>query len=178
MSSVILDIDGVIADFEGAFCNKFGWEYREFVKLEYRYPDRAEQINWFAASPQTYERLDIIETGIKIARFCENEGYDIRVISSRPMHMTRLTAEWLKLNRVPFSSLSLENGSKMGRIERVNPLFVVDDLLEVCEQCAELGIPSFLIDHPWNQKEDLDGIIYRIESFDEFLGAFTNYFDI
>jgi len=177
-NAVVLDVDGVLADFEGAFCDKFGWQYRNMTKLEYRYPAKSYEIGTFSLASRTYEYLDIVELGVKIARFCENERFNIHVISSRPAYTERITGTWLKQNKIPFHFLSTENGSKTFRIERAKPLFVVDDLLSVCEECANIEIPSFLIDQPWNQKEDLDGIIYRIKTFDDFLFVFDNYFDV
>jgi len=176
--SMCLDLDGVVADFEGEFCKKFGWDNREFVKLEKRYPECREEIGWFSESSKTYRELDVLDVGIRIARFCENAGIDIHVVTSRPIYTTKVTGDWLKSNKVPFDYLSVTNGVKLGIIERINPLFIVDDLLSVVEPCANVGIPSFLIDHPWNQKDDLDGIIYRIKNFDEFLAKFTLYFDM
>lgn len=176
--NVCIDIDGVLADFERAFCENFGWENRWFVKLEYRYPEKGYEIGLFSGASKTYERLDVLELGVKIARFCENAGYNIHIVSSRPAYTEQVTGLWLKQNKIPFHFMSIENGSKMGRIERLAPLFVVDDLLEVCDVCAELGVPSFLIDHPWNQRDKLDGIIYRIKTFDEFMTNITKYFDI
>lgn len=178
MTNVVIDVDNTLADFEGAFCEKFGWEHRYFSKLEYRYSYKALEIGLFVNSPKTYETLDIIELGVQIARFCENENFDINVISSRPQSTEEITGLWLKQNKIPFHFLSTEDGSKIFRIRRANPLFVVDDMLDVCEQCANLGIPSFLIDHPWNQQRDLDGIIYRVKTFEDFLEKFTLYFDV
>jgi len=177
MRDIVLDLDGVCADFEGAFCKKFGWDNREFVKLERRYPECEEEIGWFSQASKTYRDLEVMDVGARIARFCENEKMDIHVVTSRPIYTTQTTGEWLKVNKIPFKYLSVTNGVKLGIIERINPLFIVDDLLNVVEPCASVGIPSFLIDHPWNQKEDLDGIIYRISSFDEFLAKYTAYFD-
>lgn len=175
--TVVLDIDNCLADFEGEFCRKFGWKHRGFEKLEYRYPDMREEIEWFVQSPSTYRNLDVIELGVKIARFCENEGFEIHVVSSRPESTITDTCAWLKQNKIPFHYLSVENGSKLGRIERIAPVFAVDDLLRVVYGCSNMGIPSFLIAHPWNKREVLDGSIHRIRTFDEFLGKFTTYFD-
>ena len=174
---VVIDCDGVLADFEGSFCENFGWERRRFDKLEYRYPGRAEEIGWFVQSPMTYENLDIIDTGVKIARFCENAGFDIHIVTCRPKQTEISTGWWLKQNGIPFTSLSVHT-VKTGKIEMINPLFAVDDRLDVAEQLAEVGIPVFLLDWPWNQKDDLDGIIYRIETFDDFVTTFERYFDI
>ena len=35
----VLDIDGVLADFEEGFCEAFGYSNRDLYSLEERYPD-------------------------------------------------------------------------------------------------------------------------------------------
>lgn len=176
--SVVLDIDGVLADFEGYFCYRFGWENRNLYKLEERYPKRVEEIEYFVQSPMTYSSLNLIELGAKIARFCENQGFEISIVSSRPKSAEDVTMKWLQRNKIPFNYVSVGYLNKFLVIERLNPLFIVDDLTSMVELCANYGIPSFLMAQDWNKKLDSNGIKYRIESFDEFLHIFDRYFDL
>lgn len=178
---VVLDCDGVLFDFEGLFGKTFGWEKQDIVCLESRYPDKAYEIDLFVLSSKTYEQLDVLDLGVRIARFCENEKFRIHVVSSRPSHALQTTGVELKRNKIPMHYLSVDDewrSPKVGRIANIQPLFIVDDMLSVVEKCADLGIPAFLIDQPWNQKDDLDGIIYRVKTFDEFLSKFNLYFDV
>jgi len=174
-NAVVLDCDGTVFDFEGLFCKKFGWERRHFVNLEMRYPNKAYEIELFSLSSRTYEQLDIIEMGVKIARFCD-EIFDIHFVTNRPSHTTQVTGLALKSNKIPFKYLSVGENSKIRRIQRISPLFIVEDLLSVVEPCADLGISSFLIDSPWNQKDGLHPLIHRIKTFEEFLVLYTVYF--
>lgn len=176
--NVVIDLDGVVYDFERAFCEKFGWEHRELFKLEERYPDKSVEIELFSTSGRTYRELCVMEDGGKITRFCQNAGHTINIISSRPFYMKELTREALLKDKIPFHKLEVGVMHKIFKIKQLKPLFVVDDMLSVVEECAEVGIPSFLVDHPWNQKADLDGIIYRVKNFNEFLARYTDYFDV
>ena len=175
---VVIDIDNVCADFEGSFCNKFGWENRDVVGLELRYPEHVEEIETFTWSPSTYEYLDVLDIGVRIARFCYTAGFDIYMVSSRPQDVEAITGRWLKQNKIPFHFMSVDSGSKFDRIHSIRPVFIVDDLFSVCARSADAGIPAFLIDHPWNQEDvGFHGIIYRVKKFSDFVEKFQNYFD-
>ena len=60
---VVVDIDGVLADFEGAFVKTFGDDRRELESLEARYPSRSRSINEFVYDPHTYIHLEPIPLG-------------------------------------------------------------------------------------------------------------------
>jgi hypothetical protein len=167
-NAIVLDVDGVLADFEKAFCERFGYEKRHCVNLEERYPKDADLIDLFVNFSPVYERLDSIPMGREIAKWCNKKGFDTHIVSSRPDYITAATGMWLKRNSIPFRYLSVANTSKVDRIIRINPLFVVEDILSTCLKCADFGIPSFLVDWPWNQCEDLPKLVKRIRNFDEF----------
>ena len=167
-NSVVLDVDGVLADFEKAFCEKFGYNKRHCVNLEQRYPKDTDLIDLFVNFSPVYEKLDTIPIGCEISKWCDKKGFGIHVVSSRPDYVTWTTSTWLKRNKIPFHYLSVANIPKVDRIIRINPLFVVEDILSTCLKCAEFGIPSFLVDWPWNQSDNLPKLVKRIHNFDEF----------
>jgi len=172
---VVLDLDNVVFDFDGAFCKKFGWENRELVCLEHRYPDRADEIELFVQNPATYGKLDVLSLGTQIAKYCDENGMSTTFVSNRAMSAERITGIELKKNKIPFFSYSVGRESespKLARIAEIAPLFVVDDMLRVAEGCADISIPCFLVDQPWNFKENLHPLIYRITTFSEFLEKF------
>jgi hypothetical protein len=165
---IVIDVDGVLADFEKAFCNKFGYRKRWCVNLEDRYPRMLDQIDLFVNLSSVYEHLDVVHTGYEIAKWCSQKGFDIHVVSSRPDYAIQVTDAWLKRNRIPYSDLSVANSSKLDRIININPLFIVEDILENCLKCADFGIPSFLINWPWNQSKNLPKLVKRVHNFQEF----------
>ena len=166
---VILDCDGVLADFEKAFCERFGYDRRNFVNLQDRYPKLFDQIDLFVNFSPVYDRLDIIPVGYEISKWCEKQGFNIHIVSYRPDYTTQTTGAWLKRNKIPFKYLSIAQTSKVDRIININPLFVVEDILSTCLKCADLGIPSFLVDWPWNQSNNLPKLVKRVHNFQEFL---------
>lgn len=166
--AAILDVDGVLADFEDAFCEKFGYNGRHLVNLEERYPEYKDEIEMFVMSSLTYESLDIIPLGVKIARWCEDNGFDIYIVSSRPAYTVKVTGLWLKQNKIPFHFLEVGVQPKINTIIRADPMFVVDDMLKVCEDCYRFNVYSVLFDQPWNQGEIPDVLVERIKDFRSF----------
>lgn len=166
-----IDIDGVLADFEGAFCEKFGWESRHLVRFEDRYPDRADEIEAFVSSSKTYERLDILHLGVQIVKFLKHRGFDIHMVSSRPEYCSQVTGLWLKRNKIPFHFLSVGIFNKFGYYANQNPALVVEDMYDVAANCASFGISTFLIDQPWNFSVN-SWNIRRIKTFEKFLADF------
>jgi 5'(3')-deoxyribonucleotidase len=170
-SSVVIDIDGVLADFEGAFCRKFGFNHREYVELERRYPLKAYEIDLFVNSPLTYANLDILPLGVEIAKWFYDNKFDIHLISSRPEQLLTKTAFWLKRNKIPFHFLQVGVQTKLGSVLRINPVVAIDDMLKFVLSYADFDIPSLLIDQPWNQEENLPLSVRRIKNFSDFLAA-------
>jgi len=166
--SICIDIDGVLADFEGAFCRKFGYDDRDVFRLEDRYPTHKDEIGLFVLSSATYEQLDVIPLGVKIARWCEEQDLEIYVLSSRPVHVTQVTGLWLKRNKVPFHFLELGVSSKIPEIVRIDPLFVIDDQASICQKCNDFQVYSMLFDQPWNRSNGLPNLIKRIRNFQDF----------
>lgn len=166
--SVVLDIDGVLADFEGSFCEKFGYNGRHLVSLEERYPEYKDDVELFVMSSVTYERLDVLPLGVKIANWCEDQGFDIYILSSRPTYMTKTTGLWLKQNKIPFHFLQVGVHRKITEIIRIDPMFVIDDMYEVCHTCSNFNVYSMLFDHPWNQDENIEVLWRRIKNFQDF----------
>ena len=51
---------------------------------------------------------------------------------------------------------------------------IVEDRLETVEDCVSLGMKAILINRPWNQKENLDQGIKRVEGWKEILEILKN----
>ena len=62
--TIVFDIDGVLADFEGAFCKKFGYSNRNFADLVARYPEKEQEILKFISDVSSYEDLEPIFGGM------------------------------------------------------------------------------------------------------------------
>jgi len=166
---VVIDVDGVLADFESAFCNAFGHERREMVSLESRYPGKARQIYSFLNDAFVYKELQPIQLGLQIVEFVNKMGYDVHIVTGRPFGLEGVTRTWLKKYDVQFDSFTLDT-SKTGAITLLSPLCAVDDLLSVHKALLWHNIPTILVAHPWNDYKAEN--IRRINTLDEFITSF------
>lgn len=169
---VVLDMDGVLADFEGYFCKRFGNEKRNLTKLDERYPNKALEIDDFVLDPITYQNLYPIGLGKQIALWLDKNGFEIHIVSSRPASAYSITKNWLVRNGIPFHSLYVDNTlDKVVQIHRINPAFAIDDQGFVADKLSKFGIPIILISQPWNMNfrqkypriHDFRSFLYRFE---------------
>lgn len=168
---VVLDMDGVLADFEGYFCKKFGYEHRELAKLDDRYPDKYAEIIDFVKDPTTYSRLNIIYLGRQIAKWLDKNDFVIHIVSSRPASAYSFTQHWLNRAGIPFHSLHVDDSvDKTKIIAKIKPAFAIDDLGTVAEKLAKYDIPVLLISQPWNAS--FRKKYPRIKNFSAFLHQF------
>ena len=178
---VIADVDGVLADFEKAFCQKFGWQHREYHSLELRcHPIERESVSLFVSLSSTYSRLDIVPLGCEIAKFLDEQGHTVDLLSSRPIWTQLVTELWLEQNKIPYSSLEVlgQDKGKLKAIYKADPWFIVDDSWYVCEKAAAMGIPALLIDSPWNQTDVKIDRLYRVKSFEQFREIYDQFSEI
>jgi len=164
---VAVDCDGVLADFERAFCEKFGWDNRHLACLEERYPDESYLIDIFVSVSKTYESLDIVPLGVDIVKFLVNNGFLIHIVTARPKYCCKVTGVWLKQNKIPFHYLTFGAKEKLSAYMSINPALIIEDDFQTAVGAARLGYYSFLIDQPWNFSVDSYGV-KRIRTFEKF----------
>ena len=163
---VVVDVDGVLADFEGAFCDVFGYERRELVSLESRYPSQTRKIVEFINDPFVYKELRPLQIGLDIVEYLNMKGFDVHVVTGRPFGMEGVTRRWLQQNLIQFDTLTLDT-HKTGAIALLKPLCAVDDLFSVHKALLGHNIPTILVAHPWNNY--IHENIRRINNLSEFI---------
>lgn len=172
---VVLDIDGVIADFEGGFCDVFGYDRRHLVRLQDRYPEHRGSIDNYIHDRSSYRHLTIEPVGVEIAKWLMTRVYrfDVRqtrayvhIVSARPLNFDVLTREWLAYNHVPHHDLTI-TPNKESYIAHLKPDIMVDDIIGVCEtvQKAVPDVQPVLVAHPWNEDT---AFIPRITTLNQF----------
>lgn len=150
---VVLDIDGVLADFEGKFCTKFGFDKRNLVNLEKRYPREADAIREFVTDPKTYKHLSPLKIGQDINKWLSlpDTRATIHIVSSRPVGSYEITKAWLRLWNIKYTSLTIRS-NKIDHILSLSPDIIVDDIISVAEEVyKQKSIPAILVAHPWNE---------------------------
>lgn len=166
---IVVDVDGVLADFEGKFVQAFGEDRRELESLESRYPNLGSRINQFVNNPLTYQNLEPISLGMAIVDFLNDNGYDVNIITSRPLDTEWVTRRWLKKWGVGFLSFGVYP-SKIHRIAEISPICAIDDLISVSRHLKPYKVPVLLMQHPWNWFfENKERVFSNIN---EFMSAF------
>lgn len=169
--TVVVDVDGVLADFEGAFCEEFGYERRELVSLESRYPAQARKINAFLNDGFVYKNLKPLERGLEIVHYLNENGFDVNIVTARPFGLESVTRDWMKRYGVRYSSI-ISDRPKIGRIALIKPLCAVDDLFSVHTALLGHNIPTILVAHPWNAYSGEN--LRRIDNLGQFILAFED----
>lgn len=175
---VVLDIDGVIADFEGLFCHRFGNRNRHLVSLTARYPDREQDIKNFVDDRSTYFTLLPLPIGIEIAKWLvqrvnaygrRQSRANVTILTSRPFRTYEVTKKWLKQEGVPYHNMEFAR-NKADWMESRKPDICVDDIIDVCEGAALKvpGITPVLVEHPWNETP----FFPRIQNLSQFQRIF------
>ena len=168
---VVVDVDGVLADFEGAFCDAFGYERRELASLESRYPEHARKIVEFLNDGFVYKRLDFLQLGTEITDYLFHRGFDIHIVTGRPFGMEGITRRWLKNKLIHFNTLTLD-AHKTGAIALLRPLCAIDDLFSVHTALLGANVPVILVAHPWNRYSGEN--LRRISNLSEFVDSFND----
>jgi hypothetical protein len=171
-SYAVLDLDGVLADFEGKFCEVFGYDHRDLIKLEERYPERAKEIAEFTANPETYQSLEPIELGLKIAKYLTLNHFKVCLVSSRPSSCQVTTIRWVNQFNIEHEWLIINPKNKMESIKKINPLFAVDDIPSIAEQCEQAKIRAMLVKQPWNENSGFPVLLEDMAQFRITLNIF------
>lgn len=167
---VVVDIDGVLADFEGQFVKVFGAERRELESLEGRYPKQAREIDRYVNDPFIYRNLQPIPLGLELVDFLDSNGFYVKIVSSRPPETQYMTLKWLKKHGIKFFTLGMYP-NKTPMIVSFQPLCAVDDLISVSRLLKRYSVPCLLMKHEWNKYyEDKETLFSTIS---QFVSAFS-----
>jgi 5'(3')-deoxyribonucleotidase len=167
---VVVDMDGVLADFEGEFCKEFGYDKRELVSLESRYPEHARKIVEFVNDGFVYRRLKPIQLGLDIVNYLNELYMDVIIITARPYYTEPVSRQWLNKNHISFCGF-YQDTSKTGRITLLKPLLAVDDLFSVHLKLLKHNIPTIVVAQPWNNYKHEN--MRRISNLYEFSEQFN-----
>jgi hypothetical protein len=104
--TIMVDIDGVLADWETPMCDAFGYQNRHMYSPYDRYPDvPRDLIAEFIANPYNYEDLEPIFGGILFCHQARSRGWSVLLCTSRPESLMYVTENWLSKYKVPYNEL-------------------------------------------------------------------------
>ena len=161
---VVMDIDGVVADYERAFCLTFGFDKREFFSLEKRYPNKLIEIRQFGNSPSTYRNLEVLQLGKQVYNSLIDKGFSVWFVTSRPFALVDVTKIWLGQNGFDRGALVIAEMYKINVILELRPILIVDDDSLLALRVILGDIPALLVDQPWNRKSSVP----RFSNLDKF----------
>jgi 5'(3')-deoxyribonucleotidase len=167
--TVAVDIDGVLADFEGrlslTLSAKFkdrGLSDRSKYTMEERYAKDPEVLKYaldFIADPNSYYGLEECEGGIGFVETLMDDGYKVLYLSARHASAHSITRRWLtKHTTDPDIFLFCGVESKADFLKDFGEVdFAVDDSPVQIAKMKEGGITAVAWHQPWNE-----GIFPRI----------------
>lgn len=142
--TIMVDIDGVIADFEGKFCEDFGNDNRHLYGLESRYPELdPELIREYVGNPENYIDLAPIFGGILFCRQAHQRGWYVLLMTSRDKKLREVTKEWLQNYSVVYHELMFSRNKReaVSDFDALHPEYpvsiVVDDSVSVLNSMPE-----------------------------------------
>lgn len=142
--TIAVDMDGVLSDFEGKFCQDFGDANRHLYSLESRYPEvDPELIREYVANPENYKDLAPIFGGLLFIRQAHQRGWYILIVTSRDKSLREVTKNWLArygavYNEIMFAKNKREAIADYDAINPTRPVkIVVDDSVSVLESMPE-----------------------------------------
>ena len=155
---VALDIDGVIADFEGAFCERFGLESRNnHWHFTYEWKRHREELKndkdfWLNMKPL----VDGSKLPFEPCAYVTNRQIPIEWIE-----------EWLESNGFPCEPVYSTSDKKVEVLRNIGVDLFVEDCYSNFVELNNNGIFCYLIDRPYNSKFNVGH--RRIYSLDEIV---------
>ena len=158
----VMDIDGVLCDFETEFCEAFGYDNRNLYSLEARYPKTdPDLVKEFVNNPENYRNASPIFGGNLLLNQLKSRGYYVLLLTSRPRMLKKVTIDWLKKYNIHYSELyfaqnKVEAMRDWHSINRELKLQIfVDDAVSTLKSVAldyPIGSVAFLAwGQPWNE---------------------------
>lgn len=169
---VVLDIDGVLADFMGKVQSILGPPADPHAySLHEAYPNAHGRVDEIVADPETYCDLRPIMGARPGVRKLHDSGLHMAVVTARPKsdRMKQVTIFWIsKYFRGDFVSVDVVGWEEKAEfIKAMNPWLAIDDAPFHLEKMRNLGITVVAFDQPWNHTMKFTKPIPRLYSWRE-----------
>lgn len=175
------DFDGIITDTDPVFREYIkrvtGKEFFREQVTKYFYEeclpitkgdvDKAYQL---MLAENVWSRMKLVE-GAKETLLALSEKFDIVVITARPADARGQSEEFLKRNGIPFKEIHfIREGDNKINLIRQFPFKLeafIEDRLDFARGIALSGIPTYMLDYPWNRCEGATENLHRVRSWKE-----------
>ena len=154
--AIMVDIDGVLADFEAKFCEDFGYDNRDEYNFYKRYPFLDPGlITEYVSDPENYKDLLPIFGGALFCQEAKSRGYYVLLVTSRDTKLREATKAWLSQYNIQYNELGFSKNKEefIRDFEKINAnlkvTMVVDD--SVSSFAGMVGRTCFVWEQRWNQ---------------------------
>ena len=155
MAIVAVDIDGCLARFDEAACDRFGWDCdRTIYDYHVRWPDKCADVDAFVSNPKSYMDLKPLRHAASFAHLVA-AAREIIYVTARPagLEMLRITKHWLKEHDFPPAFIEIIGfQEKPGYVAELEPVWVLEDSPRTIQAMRDLGLRILICDQPWNRE--------------------------
>lgn len=162
---IVLDVDGVLADFEGRLVETLEKEFgeiarsnRQFFRLEDRWKDRPEIVaraKEYVENPNFYYCLEEYPEVTSFAQDLNDFGYPLMFVSSRPLSAETFTRRWInkKLDLPEYVRVFCGVRDKADFLKEIadGVDFVIDDNPEEVKRLQKAGFSTLCWEQEWNR---------------------------
>ena len=189
-----IDIDNVISKFNEELLKEFikhnkELGYDKHINMDAEYITRG-MFNWGQEAVTNFykdnierivKKLEVKDRAKEYIDKLKEDGHGVYIITGRdngeytdPYNMTK---EWLDKNSINYDKLILTDAyrnDKHGKTEKCienNISVMIDDSVNICQDCIDSNITTLLMDTPWNRKVDMP----RVHNWEEIYEFISNY---
>ena len=187
-----IDIDNVISNFNDTLLNEYLLHDKkirnsgvinknaDYIRKGMFDWNEDEETNFYKNNIERIaKKLGVIEGAKEYIDKLHDDGHVICIITGRnngeytePYNMTK---KWLDENNIYYDNLILTDAydkrAKTKECLEHNIDIMIDDSVRICNDCIENGIPTVLMDTPYNKSSN----IQRVKSWEEFYRYVSNY---
>lgn len=148
--TIAFDLDGVLADFDGASRRVLGECNTSLFSLEERYPGREDEIKEIVHDPAFYLKLYMTPYAQIVTQSLKRRKYFILAVTSRPVIVKDATWDWIR-NHGIHTDLVWFRQDKIPILKEYKPYYMIEDCPAQITAMWKAKIPIMIMDQPWNQ---------------------------
>ena len=150
---IVLDLDGVVANFDKAAIEHFGPCDQSLYNLKHRWPEKKAEIDVFLKDPATYLSLEPIAGAFEAVERLAGTN-QLYAVSARSAHVHDATRYWLEQHGFLFHFNEVHVvgwAEKTGVVSSLLPDLAIDDSPYQVNEMRQAGIAVAVFDAPYNK---------------------------